>query len=114
MEIPRRTFLRGIGTMMALPLLESMLPVKALASIAKPAPVRVAFLFVPNGISMPEWTPAAEGAGFELPYLLQPLASLRNEISVFTGLSQNGARPLGDGPGDHARSAAAWLTGVHP
>lgn len=100
--------------MMALPLLESMLPVRALAAMAKPAPVRMAFLFVPNGISMPKWTPAVDGGNFELPYLLEPLSHLRNEFSIFTGLSQNGARPLGDGPGDHARSAAAWLTGVHP
>lgn len=113
-EIPRRTFLRGLGTMMALPLLESMAPVRALAAATKPAPVRMAFLFVPNGISMPQWTPAVEGAGFQLPYLLQPLANVRSEFSVLTGLTQNGARPLGDGPGDHARSAAAWLTGVHP
>src|SRR3954464_7005544 len=97
-EIPRRTLLKGLGTMMALPLLESMLPVKALASMVKTPPVRIGFVFVPNGISMPEWTPAAQGGGFDLPYLLEPLAKLRNEISVFTGLSQNGARPLGDGP----------------
>ncbi|HVT13847.1 MAG TPA: DUF1552 domain-containing protein [Fimbriimonadaceae bacterium] len=113
-EIPRRTFLRGLGTAMALPLLESMLPVRAMAAMAKSAPVRAAFLFVPNGVSMPKWTPATEGANFELPYLLEPLANLRKEFSIFTGLAQNGARPLGDGPGDHARSAAAWLTGVHP
>lgn len=113
-EIPRRTFLRGLGTMMALPLLESMAPVTALASAMKPTPIRVGFIFVPNGISMPLWTPATAGSGFQLPYLLQPFANVRDQISILTGLSQNGARPLGDGPGDHARSAAAWLTGVHP
>jgi hypothetical protein len=113
-EIPRRTFLRGVGTMIALPLLESMLPMRAIAAMAKPAPVRVGFVFVPNGISMPHWTPATEGKGFVLPNLLEPFRNIRNEISIFTGLSQHGAEALGDGPGDHARSAAAWLTGVHP
>ncbi len=113
-SIPRRTFLRGLGTMIALPMLESMLPVRAFAAAAKPAPVRLGFVFVPNGVSMPQWTPATEGSGFELPMLLQPLKSVRNEISIFTGLSQHNAFALLDGPGDHARSAAAWLTGVHP
>jgi hypothetical protein len=113
-EIPRRTFLRGLGTMVALPLLEGMLPVRALASMAKEAPVRMAFGFVPNGMSMPQWTPLNEGPGFDLPYLLQPFTPVRNEISIFTGLSQHNAFALLDGPGDHARSAAAWLTGVHP
>jgi hypothetical protein len=113
-EIPRRTFLRGVGTMVALPLLESMLPVRAIASMAKAAPVRMGFVFVPNGISMPHWTPGSVGKGFELPDLLEPLRNVRNDISIFTGLSQHGAEALGDGPGDHARSAAAWLTGVHP
>lgn len=113
-EIPRRTFLRGLGTVMALPLLESMLPIRALASAAKAPPVRLGFAFVPNGISMPKWTPVTEGAGFDLPYLLEPFANVKSEISVFTGLSQHNAEALADGPGDHARSAAAWLTGVHP
>lgn len=113
-NLSRRTLLKGAGAAIALPLLECMAPVRALAAMAKPAPVRIAFLFVPNGISMPQWTPVADGAGFDLPYLLEPLADLRSQFSIFTGLSQNGARPLGDGPGDHARSAAAWLTGVHP
>lgn len=111
----RRTFLKGVGTAIALPLLETMIPVRAIASLTPAAPpVRAAFLFVPNGISMPHWTPKAVGAGFDIPYLLEPLSDLRKDFSVFTGLAQNGARPLGDGPGDHARSAAAWLTGVHP
>jgi Protein of unknown function (DUF1552) len=113
--IPRRTFLRGVGTAMALPLLEAMLPLSALAQSAKKArPNRMAFLFVPNGAHMPAWTPAAEGPGFELPSILEPLKNVRDSVMVLSGLTQNGARPLGDGPGDHARSAAAWLTGCHP
>src|SRR5579862_2523236 len=112
-EIPRRTFLRGLGTLVALPLLEAM-PMKALAAAGKEAPVRLGFCFVPNGVSMPKWTPTIEGANFDLPYLLEPFAPVRKEISIYTGLSQHNAFALLDGPGDHARSAAAWLTGVHP
>lgn len=99
---------------MALPLLEAMLPLTALASSGKTKTTRMAFMFVPNGMSMPQWTPATEGPGFVLPEVLQPLKNLQGQFSVLTGLSQRNAFALGDGPGDHARSAAAWLTGVHP
>jgi hypothetical protein len=113
--IPRRTFLRGLGTAIALPLLEGMLPLNALAqSVKKNRPNRMAFIFVPNGMHMPEWTPTAEGTGFELPFILEPLKNIRNSICVLTGLAQHNANALGDGGGDHARSAAAWLTGCHP
>lgn len=112
--IPRRTFLKGVGTMMALPLLEGMIPTIAMAGAPKSRTVRMAFVFVPNGISMADWTPATEGANFALPYVLEPLAKVRENFSILTGLTQKNAFALGDGPGDHARSAAAWLTGVHP
>ena len=71
--IPRRTFLRGCGTALALPLLDAMAPVRAWAGTGAP-PQRLAFLFVPNGIHMPDWTPKADGPGFDLPWLLEPLA----------------------------------------
>ena len=112
--IPRRTFLRGLGTAVALPLLEGMLPLTALASSVKASPLRMAFLFVPNGVNMGQWTPETEGAGFELPYTLQPLADVRESLNVISGLAQQNGFANGDGPGDHARSAASWLTGVHP
>ncbi len=113
-RIPRRTFLKGIGTALALPTLEGMLPLNALAqSVPKSAqPVRMAFMFVPNGISMDHWTPTTEGV-FELPSVLEPLANVKSDFSILTGLAQMNAFALGDGPGDHARSAATWLTGVH-
>jgi hypothetical protein len=112
--IPRRTFLKGLGTAMALPLLEGMLPTVAYAGAPKSRILRMAFVFVPNGVNMKDWTPAIEGAGYQLPYILEPLSSVRESVSVLTGLTQKNAFALGDGPGDHARSAAAWLTGVHP
>lgn len=114
--INRRTFLRGCGTVMALPVLERMLPTSALAtSLPKAAsPVRMAFLFTPNGVDMDHWTPTVEGAGFELPEILKPLHNVRESVNVLSGLAQHNAFDLGDGPGDHARSTATWLTGVHP
>ncbi len=113
MNLDRRTFLRGVGAAVGLPLLESMIPTGALAKGSVAKPVRMAFLFVPNGASMDHWTPATEGALGDLPYCLEPLKDLRSSISVLTGLAQHNAFALGDGPGDHARSTACWLTGVH-
>lgn len=113
--IPRRTFLRGLGTVMALPFLEAMHPLSALASTAKKArPNRMAFIFTPNGVQMPAWTPTTEGAGYVLPPTLEPLQKVKDSVNVLTGLTQHNAFDLGDGGGDHARSAAAWLTGCHP
>jgi hypothetical protein len=89
------------------------MPAAAPSSAAK-SPVRMAFMFVPNGINMKHWTPDAPGAGFGLKSTMEPLAGLRDQFNVLTGLAQNNANANGDGPGDHARSSAAWLTGVHP
>lgn len=115
-SISRRQVLRGMGTALALPMLEGALPLSALAQSLRPAqrPNRIAFLFVPNGVNMEHWTPATEGALDTLPTVLEPLQPLKSEFQVLTGLAQRNAFALGDGPGDHARSSAAWLTGVHP
>jgi hypothetical protein len=100
---------------MSLPLLEAMLPFSALAqTLDKARPNRMAFMFVPNGINMEHWTPAAEGANYVLPSTLEPLAGLKDQFNILTGLAQKHAFANGDGPGDHARSSAAWLTGVQP
>ncbi len=71
----------------------------------------MAFLYVPNGAIMADWTPAAEGSGFVLPTILQPLAPFRNELLVLSGLTCDKGRPHGDGGGDHARASSAFLTG---
>ncbi len=110
----RRTFLRGVGTVIALPMLEAMGPVAALAGPAKSSPKRMVFLFVPNGIHMQDWTPTSEGALAELPKILAPLDKMKGKFSILTGLTADKARPNGDGAGDHARSASAWLTGCQP
>ncbi len=115
--LSRRTFLRGAGVALALPWLEAMRPLSAAVAAAGQEagpPKRLCFLSVPNGVHMPDWTPTADGSEFELPLLLQPLQPLRGRFSVLTGLAQDNARAKGDGPGDHARSAAAFLTGAHP
>ena len=108
----RRNFLRGLGTMIALPALESLSSsrVMAAATGAGKTPVRMAFLFVPNGVCMPDWTPATEGADFQLPFSLQPLQPHKNELLVLSGLTQDKGRANGDAAGDHARAAASWLT----
>lgn len=113
--LPRRTFLKGLGTVVALPMLECMAPVRAAAAAtATKAPVRMAFMFVPNGMNMAKWLPEGEGANFSLPFILQPFNHLKRDILVMSGLTQDKGRANGDGPGDHARSAAVFLTGVQP
>ena len=108
----RRAFLRGLGATVALPFLSSLAP-RALAAAGQP-PVRLAFLYVPNGVNMNEWTPAATGVDFALPHTLQPLAPHKNDILVLSGLAQDKGRNNGDGAGDHARAAGSWLTGAQP
>lgn len=112
--LSRRTVLRGLGVTMSLPLLEAMFPVKGFAANSSEIPKRLAFVFFPNGAVMQKWTPAAEGSEYELTPTLQPLANVRSKINVLSGLMQDNANAKGDGPGDHARSAAAFLTGAHP
>ncbi|MBS1706551.1 MAG: DUF1552 domain-containing protein [Armatimonadetes bacterium] len=113
-SISRRTVLRGLGTAVALPYLEAMMPLTAMAQSAAPPPIRMGFVFVPNGVRIEHWTPTAVGTNFELPSILKPLQDVRGSLNVLTGLAQQNAAALGDGAGDHARSTACWLTGVHP
>jgi hypothetical protein len=114
-HLSRRTLLRGLGTAVALPFLDAMTPAFAGASRAgaKP-PCRLAFVYVPNGIVMKDWTPAMQGAGFELTRILEPMAAHRDRMLLLSGLTHHNGFALGDGPGDHARAAATYLTGVHP
>jgi hypothetical protein len=114
--LDRRTVLRGMGTLMALPVLEKMIPLSAFASVPKTRTIRSAYFFVVNGVDITHWTPGAEGAlaPQALPYILEPLAGVKDQLNVLTGLTQFHAFANGDGPGDHARSCACWLTGVQP
>ena len=114
-ELPRRTFLRGLGTAIALPVLDAMTPSIFASRASKSSrPARMAFVYVPNGIDMRNWTPEKLGTDFEPPRILASLAPYREDFMLLSGLTHNGGRALGDGPGDHARAAASFLTGVHP
>ena len=111
----RRTFLRGAGTALALPLLDAMIPAMAATRLSPAQPtMRIAFVYVPNGIIPAGWLPKTEGAGFEFMPSMKPLEPFRDKLLVLSNLSQANARPLGEGGGDHARAGAAFLTGVHP
>ncbi|MEO6567603.1 MAG: DUF1552 domain-containing protein [Opitutaceae bacterium] len=116
----RRTLLRGLGTAIALPVLESMIPTRLVGAEAKAAtkavgvPKRVAWIYVPNGVHMPAWTPLKLGSDYELSSILQPLAGVKEKMMVISGLECNNANGLGDGTGDHARAMSAFLTGAHP
>jgi Protein of unknown function (DUF1552) len=119
--LPRRTFLRGLGATMALPLLDSMMPRLSAVGPAKP-PTRLGYVYTPNGIvgaseKSPRpylWTPKTTGANFAFSPTMKGLEPYREYLNVFSGLAQVNGRALGDGPGDHARATATFLTGVHP
>ncbi len=113
-HLPRRTFLKGVGAAIALPMLDAMTPALARAAQAGKAPTRLAFTYVPNGITMNQWTPAGVGRDFEFTRVMKPLERFREETLVLSGLGHRNGAALGDGPGDHARAAASYLTGVHP
>src|SRR3989442_1403550 len=120
MSLPRRTFLRGMGTAMALPLLDAMVPaLSAMAATAKPVR-RLGFIYLPNGVAMNfkginYWKPVNEGADVQLSPILTPLAPFRDQMIVVSGTNQHQADVLQDGAnGDHTRGTSSWLTGIHP
>jgi len=110
-HLSRRTFLHGVGATIALPYLDAMTP--AFASAAKPV-TRAAFVYTANGIIMKDWTPTETGNNFDLSKTLSPLRNFQNQTVVISGLDHKNGEALGDGPGDHARAGASWLTGAHP
>jgi hypothetical protein len=110
LAMPRRTFLRGMGATIALPLLDSMVPALSAAPASTP---RFSFLYIANGVIQDQWTPKTTGADYELTPILAPLAAHKSAINVVSGLAHLQADTFGDGTGDHPRASAAWLTGVH-
>jgi hypothetical protein len=115
--LPRRTFLRGAGAAVALPLLDAMVP--ALAQSSAPAAKRIGFVYMPNGVAMNFdginfWTPKTAGKNFELSRILTPLAPYKDQLTVVSGLAQHQADAHDDGAnGDHTRATSSWLAGVH-
>lgn len=119
-RLNRRTFLRGLGVTMSLPLLEAMGTSHALkaatsaASEAPASPTRLAFIFTPNGVIQPDWRPVGTGTDFEFSKTHKPLEGFRDQLNFFSELTQDNGRAKGDGAGDHARCGASYLTGAHP
>jgi hypothetical protein len=114
LSLPRRTFLRGMGTALALPLLDAMVPAAtALAQTAASPTKRLGFIYIPNGANMGRWTPSTDGA-LDLSPTLSPLAPVRDQIVIPTGLAHRQAEAWGDGNGEHSRASGVWLNGVHP
>jgi hypothetical protein len=116
-HISRRTLLRGVGATISLPLLESMVPAQTpLAKTAANPQIKLGLCFIPHGAVMSNWTPVAEGAGFKLPRTLTPLAPYQDQLVVVSNLAHKMAAPggPGDNGGDHTRSPAVFLSGVHP
>jgi hypothetical protein len=121
LALPRRTFLRGMGATLALPLLDAMVPALSAMADGPANPVRrLGFIYLPNGVAMNfsginYWRPKGEGAEFELSPILTPLAPFRDRLVVVGGLAQHQADAHNDGAnGDHTRGTSSWLTGVHP
>ena len=110
-HLPRRIFLQGVGATIALPYLDAMTP--AFAAAEKPV-TRAAFVYTANGIIMSDWTPAETGSNFAISKTLKPIETFRDQTVVVSGLAHRNGEALGDGPGDHARAGASWLTGAHP
>ena len=112
--LPRRTVLRGLGTALALPMLDAMVPALSGISGRAAEPVRrLGWVYCPNGMAMDAWMPAAKES-LDLSTTLSPLAPYRDQTVVVSGLAQGQAEALGDGNGEHTRATATWLNGVHP
>ena len=122
MALPRRTFLRGMGATLALPLLDAMVPALSAAQATAARPVRrLGFVYLPNGVAMNfkgvnYWKPVRGRAPtFQMSHILTPLEAFRNQMVVVSGTTHHQADVLHDGAnGDHTRGTSTWLTGVHP
>src|SRR5215471_12945646 len=112
-HLSRRTFLQGLGVSMALPLLDSMIPAATAfgQTAAGGARTRFGAIYFPHGAIMNKWTPAAEGAGYELTEILQPIKPFYDQVTVVSSLRH--ALAYGSGAtANHNRSAAAFLSGA--
>jgi len=112
MALHRRTFLRGVGATLALPVLDAMMPALTAAESA-PVP-RMGFFYAPNGTYLPNFHPTKVGANFDWTPVLKPLEPLGEHITVVSGLANKGAETLSEGGGVHTRCGASWLSGIRP
>lgn len=115
--VKRRTFLRGLGAAVGLPALEAFRPAmaaevgKIAATTASGAPLRMAYLYIPNGVNVSQWRPQGTSSDYKMGPTFAPMEAHRKEFQIFTGFEHKNATAGGDGPGDHARSSATFLTG---
>lgn len=110
-HLPRRTFLKSVGATVALPLLDAMIPAHtALANTAAAPKPRMAFIYFPHGAVMDKWTPKADGANFDLPPILKPLAPFQKQLTIISGMENKAAvaAPV------HAITPGTWLSCVPP
>jgi hypothetical protein len=115
-HLNRRTFLRAAGVSLSLPLLDSMIPAQTpLAKTAAKPQIRLGFCYIPHGGVMTNWTPVKEGSNFNLSRTLSPLQNVKDNVVVLSNLAHKMAAPqVNDPGGDHGRSPAVWLSGIHP
>ena len=112
-SLPRRTFLRGLGATLALPLLDAMVPaLSALSRTAATAPMRLGFVSVPNGLILRHFLPQSQGRGFDLPRILKPLEPYRDSLTIVSGLANAAGDPLDASSGPHSRGSGCWLSGM--
>ncbi len=115
LTLPRRTFLRGMGATLALPMLDAMVPAMAgRTAAAAAAPLRMGFFYCPNGIQIDFMNPKTVGTDWAMTPILSPLTAYREHLTILSGLSNSQADPLDQGTGPHSRDAAAWLCGMRP
>lgn len=106
--------LKGLGVSIGLPMLDSMFPAMAAPARIGAAPVRLAFTYVPNGMTMADWNPKTPGRDFEITPILKSFEPFKNDMFVLGNMMDHNGNALGDGGGDHARAGGSFLTGVHP
>ncbi|MFH1499956.1 MAG: DUF1552 domain-containing protein [Verrucomicrobiota bacterium] len=118
-QLNRRQFLTGLGALVSLPVFESLLPTSGLRAatlggVADPLapPLRTAFVYVPNGVNNAHWWPTGSGSSFQLGSSLTALEPHKGDLQIIAGLGHEKANGNGDGPGDHARASASFLTGA--
>lgn len=120
-QISRRGFLRGFGAAVSLPAFESFRPLMAAAKVARAvgttasgAPLRMAYLYIPNGVNLTHWRPEGTAASYKMGASFASMEKHRQDFQIYTGFEQKNAMNGGDGPGDHARGTAAFLTSARP
>ena len=111
-QVSRRKVLRGLGVSISLPLMDSLGSKSFAANVSPKSPKRMAFVYSPNGKNMQKWRPSSLGSDYQMSPTLEPLAHLKKDFQVLSGLDHRNATNGGDGAGDHARANATFLTGM--